>query len=240
MDTFPNAKPIYPILFGLICAALLAAVLLLSPERGGQIALEDGPLEAFQALFYGAGFLLCLLALKSRPHRLAAAVWAILCFVFLGEETSWFQRIFDYSVPAVEQVNIQGEFNFHNLTIFDTGRLIGEDKNLKLSLQGLLTMQNIFRIGFFTYFLALPLACLFAPVRNWLTKLGYVFGPPVNLLIVAWVMIVISFVCTVLSVEPIKFYVSEVREAIYASIIFIYTLTLYLAGRATSSLTARS
>ena len=44
-----------------------------------------------------------------------AIVWLVLCVLFLGEEVSWFQRVFGYSVPAVEAINSQGEFNLHNI-----------------------------------------------------------------------------------------------------------------------------
>ncbi len=232
-------RPMPLLAFAAACLILLSAVLLAGPVRGGRIALEDGPLEALQVIFYFAGFLICIWSFLGGRNRFAAAVWAILCFVFVGEETSWMQRVFDYSVPAVEQINGQGEFNFHNLTVFDSGRLLDENQRFSISVEALLNSQNIFRLAFFTYFFVLPITCLVPSIRKWLTRLGYVFGPPLSFLAVAWAMIGVTLVFTALNVEPVKFYISEVREAIYAATIFIYTLTLYATGRTAGAKSAR-
>ena len=42
-------------------------------------------------------------------------------FIFCGEEISWGQRIFNYGTPdTIEQVNVQREFNLHNLQGVET------------------------------------------------------------------------------------------------------------------------
>ena len=45
-----------------------------------------------------------------------AICWAGLMFVFMGEEISWGQRMFNWSTPdALKEVNIQDETNIHNI-----------------------------------------------------------------------------------------------------------------------------
>ncbi len=227
MQTYPSAKPLPVAGFAAATLLLLASVILSGPELGGRIALEDGPLEYLQALFYAAGLGMCLWTVSQGRNRFMAVLWAFLCFVFLGEETSWFQRVFDYSVPAVESMNGQGEFNLHNLSLFDTGRLLSADRSFSLSLEGLMNSQNIFRAAFFIYFLVLPLAYLIPRLRIQLQRLGYVAGPPLNVLAVAWSLIAVSLVFTTMHGEPVKFYISEVRESVYAAVIFLYTLAIY-------------
>lgn len=91
--------------------------------------------------------------LIKRKRNFFSIVWVVLLILFLGEETSWFQRIFNYSVPSIEGMNAQEEFNFHNLDIFQGGSLLDSDAGWRT----LLKSQNLFRLGFFGYFLFLPL-----------------------------------------------------------------------------------
>ena len=42
--------------------------------------------------------------------------WALLMFVFMGEEISWGQRILGFGTPEVlMEINHQQEFNLHNI-----------------------------------------------------------------------------------------------------------------------------
>jgi magnesium-transporting ATPase (P-type) len=218
------------IAFGISAMILLATVHLSGAERAGLIALEDGPAEYLQAGFYFAGMLISFWALIRGYHRLAAGAWAVICLVFFGEETSWLQRVFDYSVPWVEQNSAQGEFNLHNQHIFGAGRVLNENGEIEINMSVLLNSQNIFRICFFTYFLLLPLLSIWRPFGRFITRLGYVM-PPMQLLVVVWPIIAITFVFTKMHVEPMKFYIAEVRETVYAATIFIYCLTIYTTGK---------
>ena len=41
-------------------------------------------------------------------------------FVFMGEEISWGQRIFDITPPEIlEEINVQNEINLHNMKFMD-------------------------------------------------------------------------------------------------------------------------
>ncbi len=210
---------------------LLTFVLIGGADKGGLIALEDGPAEYLQATFYAAGMIASIWAWTRGFNRLAACVWAVLCFMFFGEETSWLQRVFDYSVPAIEQANGQREFNFHNLKLFGSGRLLNKDGSLSLDISAFMNSQNLFRLGFFIYFLALPALSVFRPLGQLLKRIGYV-ALPLQLLAVVWPFIILTFVFSAVNVEPMKFYLAEVRETVYAATIFIYCLTICAAGRA--------
>lgn len=184
------------------------------------IMREDGPIENVTAIMYLLGAIACGIALYRRQNFLLAGIWLFLCVLFLGEETSWFQRLFDYSVPEVEKMSVQAEFNLHNLTLFGGGRVLAPD-GVNLSMETLLNSQNIFRLGFASYFLLLPALCVLPPFRRFAVGLGYVAPSPL-LLFTAWSVIVISFVMTVTTVPPVKAYVAEARELFYATTIFFY------------------
>jgi len=191
----------------------------------GVITREDGIAENVSALFYAGGLAVSLYALYKGRRVWLASLWAILCLLFLGEETSWFQRFFDYSVPYVEARSTQSEFNLHNLDIFGhgKGRFLDADGNVQFTQKSILSTQNLFRVGFFGYFLVLPLLFQFAQTRNFLRRFGY--APPAwQFLLAAMTVIFVSLVLAFATEPPVRSYIAEMRELIYAAVIFIYTL----------------
>jgi len=188
-----------------------------------EITEEDGFIEYLTAVFYLLGFILAFIAIFKRKKRLILAiVWAILCFVFLGEETSWFQRILNYSVPGVENLSSQNEFNLHNLEIFAGDSLFVDGKISKAGIVNFLkNTQNIFRLGFFGYFLILPLFTFNKKIKKLLTKIGYA-KPSSKFILVLLIVMVLAFILAILSPEEIKMAMAETREMLYAFFIFLY------------------
>jgi hypothetical protein len=111
---------------------LLEFTLLLFPvDTAAWLGMEDGPVKNVGALsFLLAGIVFLVTAYRpSGIHRqsgagrlespLALLALGVLCLVCFGEEISWGQRLFDYSVPAwLADFNRQGEWNLHNLAWF--------------------------------------------------------------------------------------------------------------------------
>ena len=91
---------------------------------------EDGPLETLSAVFYGLSCLCFIVFIKRSEFLKNKATgfryfipvsWAILMFVFMGEEISWGQRIFNISTPeGLAEINVQNELNLHNIAVMDT------------------------------------------------------------------------------------------------------------------------
>lgn len=208
----------------------LASVLFISfGDQGYAISItdEDGPIEDLTALFYFLGFLLALISVFRSEIRYFPALWAILCFVFLGEETSWFQRIFDYTVPAVEEMNAQGEFNLHNLKIFQGEELFVDGKINKVGLfDYLFSTQNIFRLGFFGYFLIFPIVANQKRIKLWLSNLGYV-KPSSKFTFTMLVVMASSFALAVVSPPDVKSAMAETREMFYAYFILVYLVMCF-------------
>lgn len=92
-----------------------------TPDFFKKINVEDGPMENGSAIFYLLGAVFFVFVVARSKHWLSrtwAILFALAFFVLAGEEVSWGQRLFDYHVEAVEEINSQGEFNIHNLEQF--------------------------------------------------------------------------------------------------------------------------
>lgn len=92
--------------------------------------VEDGPIETLSAVFFGIsslGFLVVIARssfLRTKTYGLRypmVLAWALLMFVFMGEEISWGQRILGFGTPEVLMaINHQQEFNLHNIEFVDS------------------------------------------------------------------------------------------------------------------------
>ena len=181
---------------------------------------EDGVVENLSAIFYLVAFLMSCIAIYWSKHIFLPIVWAVLSFLFLGEETSWFQRAFNYSVPAIEELNEQHEFNLHNLKIFQGGALT--DSSIELST--FLKSQNLFRIGFFGYFLVIPTLLYFLPtLKAFTSAIGY-RQPQFAFTVGLCCIFAFSFMLTVFSPANVKPILAETREMLYAYFILVYVM----------------
>jgi len=182
---------------------------------------EDGLIESLSAIFYFLGIVCCLIAISQKKFVIFSYLWLFLCVIFLGEETSWFQRNLNYSVPQIESINIQSEFNIHNLNIFHGSHLIDEQGYFQIDFRKMLNAQNLFRIGLFFYFLILPLAFRINKGKSLLIKIGYP-NPSTLLVLSMWGAIILSIVLAFFSNSPIRSALAEIREMLYALFIFFY------------------
>jgi hypothetical protein len=72
----------------------------------------------------------------------------------MGEEISWGQRIFNYHTPEYfEKNNIQDEFNFHNLKVFDSK---SNDGQYKAGLSYFLSVNFLYKLFWLVYGIILP------------------------------------------------------------------------------------
>ncbi len=203
-------------IFGL---ASILYIWLGNAEHVSDLTREDGIIESLSAMFYLAGLLISIAAVCKSNSKILPILWVILCFIFLGEETSWFQRIFHYSVSEVEQINEQKEFNLHNLPIFQGGNL--SDSSIELS--DFLKSQNLFRLGFFGYFLAIPLLIYIPKFKKLISKIAYK-KPDTAFTLVLLVIFATSFILAILSSKEIKSALAETREMLYAFFIMLYVI----------------
>ena len=120
------------------------------------------------------------------PGRIYFWLFAFLFLFAFGEEISWGQRIFNFETPqAIKEINMQQEFNFHNLKFFHGKNEAGEEKTGFIAL---FTMHRLFYLSFFIYLLVIPVLytknakirafinCIKLPVPNITIGLLFMFN----------------------------------------------------------------
>lgn len=217
-------------LLAVLTLGFLLAVWMGGESIGEIVGREDQLIEYLTALFFLLGSAASAYAILKGRHRAWAAFWLVFCFLCMGEEVSWFQRVLGYSVPAVEGYSAQAEFNLHNLQVFGHGRLLGgEGGGYDFSLSAFMNSQNLFRLGFFIWFLVLPVLTMVPTLHRLAERLDYV-RPNLALLVPLWAVLIFAAILTLSTVPPVKDYIAEATELGYASMVLVYTLLLASAG----------
>ena len=113
---------------------LILAGFVLWTEIDGQSVVEmseeDGPVENLSSIFFLLSSICFVIAArrsdflkrkKEIPRYLMIGLWALLMFIFAGEEISWGQRVFGFATPEVlGEMNTQDELNIHNIKFVDS------------------------------------------------------------------------------------------------------------------------
>jgi len=213
----------------LVCLAGLLSVCMLDEKTVRAISGEDGLIENLSVILWFFGFIICIVRLiRKIPGRKTLLIfWAIFCFICMGEETSWFQRFFEYSTPDVLQdFNDQEEVNLHNLNIFDGGDWMKALRNGEFDVKLILSSQNLFRLGFFLYFFIFPLL-MYVKKNSILNRKFNLPVPEYSFSIMLWLVLFFSFLLALISSDSIRPAIAEMRELFYALFILIY-IVLYL------------
>lgn len=143
-------------LFGCVAAAagiaLLYASLLLGGDTVDFLIREGGLFESLTAIVLlvgGVFFVLAFVRALGSPEvgaikRVVLLLLALLLIFAAGEEISWGQKVFNFSVPeGIREANAQDELNVHNLNF----------------LSGALDPDNMFKGFWFGFGVLIPLGC---------------------------------------------------------------------------------
>jgi hypothetical protein len=94
-----------------------------------ELLMEDGPIELLSSIFFGlSSIFFILFAIRSKHLKekngwfryFFTICWVLLMFIFMGEEISWGQRIFNITTPeTLNEINAQKEINIHNIGFLD-------------------------------------------------------------------------------------------------------------------------
>ena len=207
----------------------VSAILVYAPERVEDFTRENGAPQRLSAFFFFVGIIWCAVAIRRKRYTRFAWLWLFLCFLFWGEETSWLQHQLGYSVPLVEKHNQQNEFNLHNLKLLHGKKMINTDGKIQFDPRKLLSAQSLFRLGFFSYFLLLPLILKLPRLKSLADKIGFPHIPGL-MVICIWAPIVLSFAYAIRA-EPIyRAGLAETREMVYALFICLYTYYFAFKG----------
>lgn len=201
-----NHRYVY-LLLSLISLGCVAALWISDPLQARALSQEDGLIQTLSAAFWAVGMGCCLVAIRRKQFTRFAYLWLALCFVFLGEETSWFQRYLGYHVPFVERASTQSEFNLHNLALLPD-----------------FLPQLLFTLGMLLYFLFAPIALQSRSVRSLAAAIRFP-DPTMALGLSLWIPIAISFI-RVASDPEIHHAEAETREMLFAFFALLYTFSL--------------
>jgi len=201
-NIFPNY------LIGIAVISLSYTAVLLSEPTFLNLTKEDGIIEGMGAvLFLISAIMSAILFYKTllRPKNLQLGrplfyVFFALAFLFsFGEEISWGQRILGFNTPSfIEEKNLQGEFNVHNLKFFHG---VTEDGNPKFGLWAWLTMKRLLILFCIGYLVILPIVVFISePARR---IIGLVDLP------IPHIFPGVIFLYTVILAKIIKFFIES-------------------------------
>lgn len=193
---------------------------------------EDSFFEWLTALFYFTAGVLLILTFKQNKNVYLVLLACVLLFG-AGEEMSWGQRIFGFATPEeINKINVQHEFNIHNMVIFDGKKMEGGPKQ---GLERFLEMDMLFKLFTIFWGFVLPL-CVYH--LSYVVKLTRKFKIPVPPVTVG-VFFLISWFCLKYSLAAVpkeedmshywRVYMAgpEIAESISGFILAIVSLYFY-------------
>ena len=218
-------------------------IMFLPQEPFFALTREDGFLENVSAVYYLLAMFGCLLLFFnaknfsdpanqatyfSLTRRYVFLMLGLIFFVSLGEEISWGQRLIGFDTPeTVAARNVQGEFNIHNLEMFNPRTM---DEAPKEGLAAIFTARRVFIAMFAFYLFVLPLFNTFSRGIRQLTKYFYIPVPPLwmGLLYVGNILLFMGLNRILSNNQMLKNGISEVEEL---NISFLLMLVPFLLLR---------
>ena len=193
---------------------------------------EDSFFEWLTALFYFISFVLLLLTFKKNRNIFLVLLGMVMLFG-AGEEISWGQRIFGFATPEeINKLNVQHEFNIHNLVIFNGKYMNGE---LKTGLSRFFEMDMLFKIFTIFFGLVLPFCVYHFKFIASLTKKFKIPVPPISIGIffaISWIGLKLSLAAIPLEKNTTNYwriYMAgpEIAEFVSAYIMAVVSLYFY-------------
>ena len=193
---------------------------------------EDGLVEYLSVLFWGAGIIFSIFLIKIKKNKSVVLVFLIVCFISLGEEISWGQRIFNIQTPEfMADANRQSEINFHNLYVLSGGSTWRHFfKTGEFDYRQIIDAQNLFRIGFIVFFIFFPLMITLNIGSKILYGIGY-HKPEKNFTIFVSLFLLFSFIITIGKPDEYNHGIQEIREMSYAFFIAVYLFGMFYSEK---------
>lgn len=145
---------LYIISIILVICASYSIFIYCNDKRIISMGEEDHLLEYSTAFFLLiVSVMFFIIFLKTR--NLFLLLLSLVFFFGFGEEISWGQRIFNFHTPeSISEINVQHEFNIHNLTTFDSMKGNGAKK---IIFERFLDINILYRIFSVIFLICIPL-----------------------------------------------------------------------------------
>jgi len=194
--------------------------------------IEDGVVEYLSVVFWGVGLIFSIILTIKKKNKLIAFVFLFVCFIWIGEEISWGQRIFNIETPElIANANKQSELNFHNLYILCGGSTWRHFfKTGEFDYRQIIGPQNLFRICFFIFFAFFPLMTKINSGAKILLRIGY-YKPEKHFTL--FVLSFVLFTFFIIIGKTVDFFhdISEIREMSYALFIAMYLFGMFYSEK---------
>lgn len=131
-----------------------------SEQTVTMLGMENSLFELFTVCFFLLAAVLFFRAFLN-TKSIFLLLLALLMFLGAGEELSWGQHFLKFTTPeSIRKENIQGEFNLHNLGIFNAG---DEFHIKRTGWKRLLEINFLFKLFCIGFGILLPLLDMFSP-----------------------------------------------------------------------------
>lgn len=219
---------IYIVLITLSIIASYSIYIYCNREQITNLSYENSLFELSTALFFFLSSVLCILSFKNTKN-IFLILLSVAFFIGAGEELSWGQHLIEFSTPEyLNKVNVQNEFNFHNIVLFNTGNF---DGSKKAGIYRLLEINFLFRLFCLFYGIIIPALII---LSKKITKfIHYIKMPTPNISVGVFFMVNWFVYKLVLMVLPkgynITYYLtsSEIYECINALIFLCISYGYY-------------
>jgi hypothetical protein len=203
--------------------------LVLDVETVARLGSEDHLFEWMTAISFLVASII-FIRLYFKKKNFFYILFALVFFFGFGEEISWGQRIIGFSTPAsIEMLNVQDEFNLHNLEPLNTENMYGGAKS---GLSRLLEVNFLFKVFTIIISLIVPIAVFHINAFSKLTRLLRIPVPPASLAVLFalnWIVFRLILDYVALSGKIFQYYdtATEIFEFISAFIILMITIFFY-------------
>ena len=206
----------YFILPIILCLTLFYSVYVLFDQetiRRLGLVREDGVYEYLTAGFFFLATVFFLKGYISNRNKFLLLL-AIVMFFGAGEEISWGQRIIGFTTPElIREHNVQREFTFHNIEIFNNHTF---DKEEKSGIVKLITINFLYKLFWLGYCVVLPIAFAYLQPVSWLAKKLQIPIPPLSIgvfFLINWLIFKVILTIAMLDNEQVLYRFTEVMEA---------------------------
>jgi len=192
------------------------------------VGYEDGIVE-YMTFFSFLGAFIVFLKIFLMKKNIFYLLLAIIFFMGAGEEISWGQRIFNFSTPeTLEEVNVQKEFNIHNIDIFNTY----DENGAKKGLAKLITIGFLFKLFWLSFCIILPIIFMSNNILTRFLRKINLPVPPLSIgifFLVSWVIYKIIVKFFFIPGQPPVYYltVGEMDESVSAFIFLVLGIYFY-------------
>jgi hypothetical protein len=194
-------------------------------------AQEDGIFETYGALFFLAASVFFFVSFINSKHGASSFLFglqrnvfflalALLFFLAFGEEISWGQRIFGLETPDVlQEANMQGELNLHNLDVFHLSRTDGTAMSL---------VHRVFQLFWFTYCVMIPaISRMSSRVSQWFEKISLPIVP-LSIGVLFFINYVVPRVLTSHLTYEMARFLQEIKETNYALLFLVVSVWFFM------------